>query len=172
MSFQPSRREHGVTAAGKVTRSSTWSSIDSAACNAAVHTTLDIHCDTRPFQCSNSIPGMDDSESHSLLPNSHRTEPPASSSTSYLGAARKQVRRFLSSKYGHYSVLLLVSLDVSCIFADFLISLYICEHSYGKNQNVGKELPEAQDILGVVSLLFSCLFMVELLASVWAFGFP
>ena len=29
---------------------------------------------------------------------------------------RREIRRFLSSKYGHYAVLLLVSLDVSCIF--------------------------------------------------------
>ena len=89
----------------------------------------------------------------------------------YPARARKQTRRFLSSKYGHYAVLLLVSLDVSCIFADFLISLYICDHTCSKGKAVGKGLPEAQDALGIVSLIFSCLFMVELLASVWAFGF-
>ena len=91
--------------------------------------------------------------------------------TSYLAPARKQVRRFQDSKYGHYSVLLLVTLDVSCIFADFLISLYICDHHCGKGKDVSKSLPEAQEALGIVSLVFSCLFMAELLASVWAFGF-
>lgn len=89
---------------------------------------------------------------------------------SYLAPARKQTRRFLESKYGHYAVLLLVSLDVSCIFADFLISLYICDHECGKSKDVSRSLPEAQDALGIVSLVFSCLFMLELLASVWAFG--
>jgi len=91
-------------------------------------------------------------------------------SVSYDNTSRKQTRRFLSSKYGHYAVLLLVSLDVSCIFADFLISLYICDHTCDKGEPVDKSLPEAQDALGIVSLIFSCLFMVELLASIWAFG--
>ncbi len=43
----------------------------------------------------------------------------------YFQSTRKQIRRFLTSKVGHYAVLLLVSLDVSCIFADFLISLFV-----------------------------------------------
>ena len=90
---------------------------------------------------------------------------------SYDNSARKQTRRFLSSIYGHYAVLLLVSMDVGCIFADFLISLYICDHSCGKGDSVGDGLPKAQDALGIVSLVFSCLFMVELLACIWAFGF-
>ena len=91
-------------------------------------------------------------------------------SISYDNTTRRQTRRFLSSKYGHYAVLLLVSLDVSCIFADFLISLFICDHTCDKGEPVDKSLPEAQDALGIVSLVFSCLFMVELLASIWAFG--
>ena len=91
-------------------------------------------------------------------------------SVTYESTTRKQTRRFLSSKYGHYAVLLLVSLDVSCIFADFLISLYICDHTCDKGEDVSKKLPETQDALGIVSLIFSCLFMVELLASIWAFG--
>lgn len=90
---------------------------------------------------------------------------------SYDNSTRRQTRRFLSSIYGHYAVLLLVSMDVGCIFADFLISLYICDHSCGKGDSVGEGLPRAQEALGIVSLVFSCLFMVELLASIWAFGF-
>ena len=90
---------------------------------------------------------------------------------SYNNPYRRRTRRFLSSKYGHYAVLLLVSLDVSCIFADFLISLYICDHKCEKGESVGDGFHEAQDILGIVSLIFSCLFVVELLASIWAFGF-
>ena len=90
---------------------------------------------------------------------------------SYDSSARKQTRRVLSSIYGHYAVLLLVSMDVGCIFADFLISLYICDQSCGKGDSAGDGLPKAQDALGIVGLVFSCLFMVELLASVWAFGF-
>ena len=91
---------------------------------------------------------------------------------SYLHQTRTQTQRFLSCKTGHYSVLLLVSLDVSCIFADFLISLYTCEHSCGKTNGLNKELGAAQDALGIVSLIFSCLFMAELVACTWAFGLP
>jgi len=85
---------------------------------------------------------------------------------------RRQTQRFLTSKLGHYLVLILVSLDVSIIFADFLISLYTCEHSCGQDNGMNKDLGEAQNVLGIVSLVFSCLFMVELLASIWAFGPP
>lgn len=81
-----------------------------------------------------------------------------------------RVRRFLTSKTGHYAVLLLVSMDVTCIFADFLISLFICEQQCGKNLDATKTLLEAQEVLEVVSLVFSCLFMAELIACVWAFG--
>ena len=91
---------------------------------------------------------------------------------SYLHTTRTQTQRFLTSKFGHYAVLLLVSLDVSCIFADFLISLYTCEQSCTKGKHVDKEWGEAQSALGIVSLVFSCLFMTELLASIWAFGLP
>jgi len=87
--------------------------------------------------------------------------------------AREQTQRFLGSKIGHYSVLLLVSLDVSIIFADFLITLYTCEHACGKGSDgVNKDLKKAQDVMEIVSLVFSCLFMAELLASIWAFGAP
>ena len=89
---------------------------------------------------------------------------------SYDNPTRARTRRFLSSKYGHYAVFLLVSFDVSCIFADFLISLYLCDHTCGKGKDANPDLPKAQDILGIVSLIFSCLFMVELVASIWAFG--
>ena len=91
---------------------------------------------------------------------------------SYLHNSRTAAQRFLTSKAGHYAVLLLVSMDVGCIFADFLISLYTCEHSSSKNQRTNKDLREAQVVLGIVSLIFSCLFMTELAASIWAFGLP
>ena len=80
---------------------------------------------------------------------------------------RNQVQRSLTSKAGHYAVMLLVALDVSCSFADFLITMYVCEH-----RGRAKEWQMTRDVLGIFSTMFSCLFMVELLASVWAFGFP
>ena len=88
----------------------------------------------------------------------------------YVNPTRHQLLRFLTSKAGHYAVLILVSLDVSCIFADILISLFICEKTCQAGKGAGRGLEDAQEALGIVSLVFSCLFMAELLASIWAFG--
>lgn len=90
-------------------------------------------------------------------------------------AARIQTHRFLTSKIGHYAVLVLVSLDVSCIFADFIISLYRCESFHcggdgGEGLEQERAWETAQEVLANVSVAFSCLFMAELLASIWGFG--
>ncbi len=91
---------------------------------------------------------------------------------SALTTARARTSRFLSSKVGHYAVIFLVSVDVACIFADFLISLYLCERECGGKESTKYEtLHDVQDALEIASLVFSSLFMVELIASVWAFGF-
>ncbi|KAK7555775.1 hypothetical protein IWX49DRAFT_82652 [Phyllosticta citricarpa] len=89
---------------------------------------------------------------------------PSASSETDVARSRQATQRFLSSKTGHYAVLLLVGLDVSCIFADFVIRLFLCEKRLPYTWNDGLEA------LGIVSLVFSCLFMVELAASLWAFG--
>lgn len=88
---------------------------------------------------------------------------------SWVWATRGRLQRFLTSKWGHYAVIILVSLDVAGIFADFLISLHICEHA-GEKGFHEKEWDMAVEALDVTSLVFSCLFMLELLCSVWAFG--
>ena len=89
---------------------------------------------------------------------------------SWIWKTRTALQSFLSSKWGHYAVIGLVSLDVAGIFAGFLISLHICEHSREKgfNRQVWETADEALD---VSTLVFSCLFMVELMLSVFAFGF-
>ena len=79
---------------------------------------------------------------------------------------RRFLQWFLTSKYGHSSVMILVILDVAGIFADFLISLHICEHS-GEDVRVWQRINEG---LNILSLVFSCLFMAELLCSIYAFG--
>nr|POE85611.1 voltage-gated hydrogen channel 1 [Quercus suber] len=78
---------------------------------------------------------------------------------------RHKTKTFLSSKYGHYTVLGLVSLDVSSIFAELLIQLLTCE-----GRIAGASGQAAGEALSIISLVFSSLFMLELLASVWAFG--
>ncbi|KAK5235644.1 hypothetical protein LTR47_003117 [Exophiala xenobiotica] len=82
---------------------------------------------------------------------------------------RTNLQRFLSSKWGHYFVIALVALDISCIFADFLISLHMCEHRSDEKFPY-KDWQLADHVLDYVSLAFSCLFMAELLGSVFAFG--
>ena len=89
---------------------------------------------------------------------------------SYVSMTRRRAQQFLGSKLGHYSVLLLVSVDVACIFADFLINIYLCEHECCNYKSEYRALHETLDALGIISLVFSCLFMVELAASIWAFG--
>ncbi|KAF2100543.1 hypothetical protein NA57DRAFT_74149 [Rhizodiscina lignyota] len=128
------------------------------------------------------------SEQQPLLESAHHElKPPKTFShwlnpaTKYVGGTRHQVQRFLTSKYGHYSVLVLVTLDVSCIFAGTarLLSFVTLnwsrrnpQISYLKHElsHIGKGFEDALNVLGIVSLVFSCLFMVELLASIWAFG--
>ncbi|KAF4947089.1 hypothetical protein FGADI_10719 [Fusarium gaditjirri] len=80
-------------------------------------------------------------------------------------STKQKTAQFLSSKAGHYSVLTLVSLDVLSMIADFILNLFKCEQG-----RKGSDWDLALDILGSVSLVFSCLFVVELIASVWAFG--
>ncbi|KAB2575092.1 Ion transport [Lasiodiplodia theobromae] len=87
------------------------------------------------------------------------------SSDSSIDKSRRQTQRFLTSKTGHYAVLALVAADVTCIFIDFVIQLFVCE---SHKANTGWN--DALEALGIVSLVFSCLFMAELLASIWAFG--
>lgn len=94
---------------------------------------------------------------------------------------KQKVAEFLSSKYGHYSVLTLVSLDVLSMIAgklysandfptqliqtDFILKLFKCEQ-----EKSGADWDLALEVLGSMSLVFSCLFVLELIASVWAFG--
>ena len=94
------------------------------------------------------------------------TTSPHTHQDSIITTTRQQTRRYLSSKTGHYSVLLLVLLEVTCIFADFIIQIFSCEGRVDSHDGA-----IALDTLGIVSLVFSCLFMTELVASVWAFGF-
>jgi len=78
---------------------------------------------------------------------------------------REQLQDFLSSRYQHYCVLGLVSLDLLGIFADIFINLYTCEQD-----DNDPRWGDARGGLAIAGLVFSCLFMVELLMSVWAFG--
>ncbi|KAF2662278.1 hypothetical protein K491DRAFT_686761 [Lophiostoma macrostomum CBS 122681] len=99
-----------------------------------------------------------------LLPASERDESlPNSNSYFPIPSIRRQLFRFLDSKTFHYSILALVSLDVSCLFADIVINLLTCGHRT-------KPYDDALRALEIISLVFSCLFVLELIATLWAFG--
>jgi hypothetical protein len=95
--------------------------------------------------------------------------PKVSGEDSWVRTTRGRLQQFLTSKWGHYAVIILVSLDVACIFADFIVSLHICEHT-GEKGFHQTQWEQVDDALDITSLVFSCLFMLELLCSIWAFG--
>ena len=63
-----------------------------------------------------------------------------------------------------------MTLDIAGIFASFLIDLHICEHS-GEKGFERRPWVRSEEVIDAFSLMFSCLFMAELLGSVFAFGF-
>lgn len=82
---------------------------------------------------------------------------------------RRSARDFLSSRWGHYLVLLLVTIDVCCSFAEFLIQLHICELKQN-GYTVGHEWAVIEETLGITALVISCVFMVELIVAALGFG--
>ena len=88
----------------------------------------------------------------------------------FVWTMRHHLQYYLSSKWGHYFVILLVAADIAAIFADFLISIHLCEHS-GEKGFDEKGFRMANKVLSWLSLSFSSLFMAELICSVFAFGF-
>ncbi|KAH9218853.1 hypothetical protein DL95DRAFT_332121 [Leptodontidium sp. 2 PMI_412] len=104
------------------------------------------------------------SSSQPLLPSHASPHPPPTYKALYQTCHLK-AQTFLSSRYQHYLVLSLVSFDLLGIFADILIELYQCDFpDASSNWNTVKQG------LGIAGLVFSCLFMVELVLSVWGFG--
>jgi hypothetical protein len=78
---------------------------------------------------------------------------------------RSSIHAFLSSKYQHYVVLSLVSFDLLGIFADIIINLYQCDE-----KDTDPKWDDIRNGLDIAGLVFSCLFILELLLSVWAYG--
>lgn len=82
--------------------------------------------------------------------------------------ARQRLRcqGLLVSKQKHYFTLALVALDVSCLLADLFIALIDCDERIKNDAWV----PAVREGLEDAGLVFSCLFMVELIMCLWAFG--
>lgn len=58
-----------------------------------------------------------------------------------------------------------MSFDLLGIFADIIINLYQCDE-----KDTSPVWDDVREGLGIAGLVFSCLFMLELVLSVWAFG--
>ncbi|KAK7746361.1 hypothetical protein SLS53_002320 [Cytospora paraplurivora] len=80
---------------------------------------------------------------------------------------RQKCRGLLISKQKHYLILALVALDVSCLLADIFIALIDCDKRIKNDAWV----PDVREGLEDAGLVFSCLFMLELIMCLWAFGF-
>ncbi|KAH7419932.1 hypothetical protein BKA64DRAFT_652032 [Cadophora sp. MPI-SDFR-AT-0126] len=95
--------------------------------------------------------------------NSNPLSPPTYKSV-YLTCHQK-TKSFLSSRYQHYLVLGLVACDLLGIFADILIQLYQCDVP-----DASPRWNNVKNGLGIAGLVFSSLFMLELMLNVWIFG--
>jgi len=80
---------------------------------------------------------------------------------------RKHAQAQLSTKKKHYMVMGLVALDVSGILADIFVALIACD----KHEQDEKWVEDIRGGLKIASLVFSALFLTELVLTVWAFGF-
>jgi hypothetical protein len=123
-----------------------------------------------------SHPAADVSSSQPLLhdqPTTHHPvnenhEPQDSRRTRFkalYSGCKTRVSDFLSSRAQHWTVLSLVSFDLLGIFADIIINLYQCDE-----KDTRPVWDDVRNGLGIAGLVFSCLFMLELILSVWAFG--
>ena len=116
---------------------------------------------------------MSDPEAQHARPADHTPllpPPAARPSPGRAATLRRTLRAFLSGKWGHYFVIVLVAVDVACIFAGFLVALHVCEAS-GDAGFRAAPWQRAIAGLGVASLVVSSLFVLELLGCVFAFGF-
>ncbi|KAJ6104395.1 hypothetical protein N7523_010715 [Penicillium sp. IBT 18751x] len=74
---------------------------------------------------------------------------------------RRSARDFLTSRWGHYLVLLLITIDVCCGFSEFLIQLHVCELKQNGHR-VEREWGITEQALGVTGLGESLLAAYDL----------
>jgi hypothetical protein len=81
--------------------------------------------------------------------------------------ARTRAKVFLASKSKHYAIMGLVSLDVLVLLTDIFVALIACDIG----QKDERWVEQTREGLHLAGLIFSGLFMLELLLCVWSFGF-
>ncbi|KAL7920544.1 hypothetical protein ACQKWADRAFT_298362 [Trichoderma austrokoningii] len=89
-----------------------------------------------------------------------------SSFTRHLRRCRRTSQRFLESRTKHFLVMGTVALDVAALLANIFIQLIACEMDE-------KDEPWVEDVtegLEIAGLVFSSLFLLELVACLFAFG--
>jgi voltage-gated hydrogen channel 1 len=120
-------------------------------------------------EASSSQPLLHDQPTTHYHPEANGNHNPSSSRRSRFklvyNGCKSQVSDFLSSRAQHWTVLGLVSFDLLGIFADIIINLYQCDE-----KDTSPVWDDVREGLGIAGLVFSCLFMLELVLSVWAFG--
>ncbi|KAK9321287.1 hypothetical protein V1517DRAFT_326842 [Lipomyces orientalis] len=78
---------------------------------------------------------------------------------------KKRLRHFLDSRVAHIIIITLVAVETLIVIAELYIELFACEdhETYGF-------LEAALPVFSSLSLAISTMFMVELIASIYAFG--
>ncbi|CAN8105938.1 unnamed protein product [Discula destructiva] len=80
--------------------------------------------------------------------------------------SQQHCQALLVSKQKHYLILGLVALDVACLLAGILIALIDCDKRIKNDAWV----PDVREALEHAGLVFSCLFLAELILCLWSFG--
>ncbi|KAI1762151.1 hypothetical protein GGR53DRAFT_432614 [Hypoxylon sp. FL1150] len=80
--------------------------------------------------------------------------------------AQKATSRFMNSRAKHWLILVLIILDIAGILSDIFIALITCEIGVENDEWVAP----TRNALTIFSLSLSCVFLVELLMSVFADG--
>ncbi|KAH8128744.1 hypothetical protein ACSS6W_003808 [Trichoderma asperelloides] len=84
----------------------------------------------------------------------------------HLRRCRRTSQRFLESRTKHFAVMGIVALDVAALLANIFIQLIACEMDE-KDEPWVEDVTESLEIAGLV---FSSLFLLELVACLFAFG--
>ncbi|KAI1778382.1 hypothetical protein F4818DRAFT_299896 [Hypoxylon cercidicola] len=80
--------------------------------------------------------------------------------------AQKATASFMNSRAKHWLILVLIVLDVAGILSDIIIALVTCEVGIEHDEWVAP----TRNSLTIISLSLSCVFLVELLLSVFSDG--
>ena len=76
---------------------------------------------------------------------------------------RKKLRRFFNGKLFHAILALLIGIDLIIVLLDIIFALIYCN-------DIPHDIEEAIEILGIFSIIILGVFLIELFAQIYAFG--